>query len=58
MTKFNKTNEEFRQAVLSSRSKRQAITKLGLVQQGGNYRIFDKRCADLNIDISHFKKQG
>lgn len=58
MTKFNKTDEEFRQAVLSSRSKRQAITKLGLVPQGGNYRIFDKLCADLNIDISHFKGQG
>lgn len=58
MTKFNKTNEEFRQAVLSSRSKRQAIIKLGLVPQGGNYRIFDKRCADLNIDTSHFKGQG
>lgn len=58
MTKFKATDEEFKNAVTSSTSKRQAIQKLGLAPKGGNYKTFDNRCLRLGISTSHFKGQA
>jgi len=56
--KMKYTIEQFKLAVLASRSIRQVLNKLGLKPAGGNYSTFHKLVAKNNIDISHLKKQG
>lgn len=53
--KKRKTDEEFIQAVKESTSIRQALEKLELCSNGGNYDSFNRRLKRLNIDITHFK---
>ena len=56
MIHFKKyTQEQFEIAVKSSFSKREALQKLGIAAQGGNYKIIDKAIINLKLDISHFK---
>lgn len=52
------TEEEFKEAVKTSLSISQALTKLKLRPTGGNYKEFNKRAKEHNIDISHFTGQG
>lgn len=52
------TEEELRAAVASSRSLRQALLKLGIKAEGGNYRTTRKQIERLQIDTSHFEGQG
>lgn len=54
----NYTEEQVRDAVTSSKSKRQVLIKLGLAPKGGNYKSLDRTFKKLNIDSSHFTGQG
>lgn len=48
------TTEDLRKAVLTSTSVRQVISKLNLVEAGGNYEQVSKYIKLYNIDCSHF----
>lgn len=50
--------EEFSEAVKTSYSIAQALTKLGLSPKGGNYRVFKKFQKSYQIDTSHFTGKG
>lgn len=52
------TKKEFIEAVQSSRSKAQAITKLGLTAAGAAYKVFDDAVEALDLDTSHFTGQA
>ena len=52
------SKESFIEAVASSVSIRQTLTKLNVASYGGNYRTAKKYIEKLNLDISHFKGQG
>ena len=49
---------ELPNAVKSSFSIREVLIKLGLRPAGGNYTQVQKGIEELNLDTSHFKKQG
>jgi hypothetical protein len=51
-------NNQLIEAIKTSRSIRQVITKLRLVEAGGNYFTIRRKIKELNIDISHFTGQG
>lgn len=50
--------EELKQAVIKSYSLRQAITQIGLIPAGGNYRQIRQYIESHHIDTSHFTGQG
>ena len=50
--------EELRAAIASSRSIRQALLKLGVKGEGGNYKTIHRDISELNIDISHMTGRG
>lgn len=52
------TDEQMREAVKSSLSIREVLSKLNLAPTGGNYKQFYKYIEELSIDISHFTGQG
>lgn len=52
------TDQEFIEAVKNSRSKAEALRKLGLKPAGANYAGFDKTAKRLGVDTSHFTGQG
>jgi 5-methylcytosine-specific restriction endonuclease McrA len=52
------TEQELRHAISSSFSKCEALRKLGIAAQGGNYRVINKAIKVYSIDISHFKGQA
>jgi hypothetical protein len=52
------TDQQLVEAVHCSSSLRQVLTKLGLVEAGGNYSVVRQRIQQLQIDTSHFKGQG
>lgn len=49
------TREQLAVAVKSSSSLRQVISKLGLIQAGGNYNQIRKYIDEYHLDSSHFK---
>ena len=54
MKKF--TNEEFINAVRSNTTTKQVLISLGLLVNGGNYRIFNHLVSELNVDVDHLKQ--
>jgi hypothetical protein len=48
------TEEDLRKAVADSLSIRQVLSKLGLVEAGGNYSTIKAKIKALELDISHF----
>lgn len=52
------TEEQLIEAVKTSYSIRQVLSKLGLKEAGGNYRFVPKQIKKLNLDTSHFLGQG
>ena len=54
MIKRKYSNEQLAQAVRESTSVRQVLSKIGLVEAGGNYAIVQRRIQELNLDIRHF----
>lgn len=52
------TNDQFVEAVKSSTSVRQVLSKLGLKEAGGNYKVAKENIKKLNLDISHFTGMG
>jgi len=48
------TEASLREAVLSSSSFRQVLSRLGLVEAGGNYASIQRIIRELNLDTSHF----
>jgi len=52
------TIDEFKEAVRGSRSKREALTRIGLRPTGGNYKQFDKYVSELSLNISHLLGKG
>lgn len=52
------SDQELRSAVATSRSIREALLKLGLKGQGGNYRILRRNVQRLGLSMSHFTGTG
>ena len=52
------TDEQFIEAIRTSTSIRQVLSKLNLKEAGGNYKVAQKRIKTLNLDDSHFTGQG
>ena len=52
------TEEQFIEAVKTSSSVRQVLSKLGLKEAGGNYSIAKNRIKMLDLDTSHFTGKG
>ncbi|TSC83665.1 MAG: HNH endonuclease [Parcubacteria group bacterium Gr01-1014_13] len=53
-TKKKWTIEQLKQATKESKSLRQLLFKIGLVEAGGNYKQVKKYLRDNNIDYTHF----
>lgn len=53
-TRRKYTDEELREAVRTSTSRRQVLLKLGLAPQGGNYATTKRAIEALDLDTSHF----
>lgn len=49
------SEQDLRDAITQSFSKREALQRLGIAAQGGNYRVINKAINLYQIDISHFK---
>lgn len=58
MTRYKYTETQLRDAISSSLSIAQVLSKLGIIAAGGNYHTIKLRIRKLNIDTSHFKSQG
>ena len=58
MSRRKYTDEQFIEAVKTSTSIRQVLSKLNLKEAGGNYTVAQKRIKDLNLDDSHFTGQA
>lgn len=54
MSKRSWTDEQLRIAVAISLTYSEAITRLGIVPRGGNYRIVKRRIAELGFTTDHF----
>lgn len=52
------TDQELAEAVKSSFSIREVLSKLGVIGAGGNYKTFHTRVKRAQIDTSHFTGQG
>jgi hypothetical protein len=52
---YQRTDEEFIEAVKSSTNIHQALLKLNLNGFGGAYQVFKDRCSKLQLDTSHFQ---
>ena len=52
------TEQQFKDAVITSTSVKQALEKLNISPNGGNYKSFHKYINELNLDISHFSTEG
>jgi len=52
------TNQNVMDAIASSTSIRQVLSKLGLREAGGNYKSIKNLIAKLDIDISHLTGKG
>lgn len=46
------------EACKGSTSYRQVLSKLGLIEAGGNYATIQKKIKDFHIDVSHFTGKG
>lgn len=58
MRKRSWTKEDLINAVAVSKSKRQVLSKLRLVEAGGNYEQLKKYLKIYNVDTSHFTGRG
>jgi hypothetical protein len=56
--KYKYTDLQLIDAVYSSTSIRQVLSKLGLVEAGGNYAIVKRRIHEMGLNISHLRGQG
>lgn len=52
------TDEQFIEAVKTSMSYRQVLSKLGLKEAGGNYAVMKNRIKDMGLDTSHMTGQA
>jgi len=52
------TNEQFIEAVKTSTSVRQVLSKIGVKEAGGNYKVAKDKIKRLNLDTSHFTGMG
>jgi len=52
------TDEQFVEAVKTSLSYRQVLSKLGLKQAGGNYAVMKQRIQSMGLDVSHMTGQA
>lgn len=54
-TKYrNYNDEEFKEAVRTSKGIAEVLRKIGLSPKGGNYKTFHNKIKNLNLDTSHF----
>lgn len=52
------TEEQFVEAVKTSTSVRQVLSKIGVKEAGGNYKVAKDKIKRLNLDTSHFTGMG
>lgn len=48
------TEEQFKEAIKNSKSYRQVLIKIGLIEAGGNYEQVKRYIKEYKLDISHF----
>ena len=58
MKLYKYTEEQLREAIKTSTSKRQVLLKLGVKAAGGNYQVLGRAIEFFNLDTSHFTGQG
>lgn len=58
MKLYKYTEQELKDAIASSSSTREALSKLGVKPAGGNYDVFRKAVKYFNLDTSHFEGQS
>jgi hypothetical protein len=58
LSKRKYTEQELREAVASSASFRQVLSKLSLREAGGNYKSMRRMIEEFKIDCDHFTGQG
>ena len=56
--KYGNTEEEYRQAVVSSTTIAEACRLLGIKPVGSNYHTLKKKISELELDTSHFVGQA
>ena len=56
--KHSYTQQQFEQAISSSKSIREALVKLGVSPQGGNYSIIRRAAKKWDISLDHFTGQA
>jgi hypothetical protein len=52
------TEDQFVEAVKTSTSIRQVLSKIGVKEAGGNYKVAKQKIKKLNLDTSHFTGMG
>jgi len=52
------TEQELREAVISTTSMRQVLLQLNVAAYGGNYEVLKKAIEHFNLDTSHFSGQA
>ena len=58
MKLYKYSQEQLRDAVISSTSMRQVLIQLGVAPYGGNYDVLRKAIQHFNLDTSHFRGQA
>jgi len=58
MKRYEIRDEQYRQAVMQSLSLAGALRLLGVVPEGGNYRVLHRAINRLGLDTSHFSGQS
>ena len=58
MRRYEIRDEQYREAVRQSRSIAGALRLLGVVPEGGNYRVLQRAVERLDLDTSHFAGQS
>jgi 5-methylcytosine-specific restriction endonuclease McrA len=52
------TTEQLKEACKTSLSRREVMNKLRIIEAGGNYSTIKRKIHELQIDITHWTKQG
>jgi hypothetical protein len=58
VSRYKISDDQYREAIRQSRSIAGALRLLGVVPEGGNYRVLDRAIRRLDLDTSHFTGQS
>lgn len=58
VSRYKISDEQYSEAIRNSRSIAGALRLLGVVPEGGNYRVLQRAIKRLDLDTSHFRGQS